>query len=235
MTAPAASHFSLVRYWEQGDALSHALAWLLLAMSVLSWFLILSKAYSNWRVRRAAPALDAFWDAPLLADGLALLTRADRENIYAPLPARALACAAGAATVAGALGRDEQVVRQLRQQVNRSSARIESGLTMLASVGATAPFVGLLGTVWGIRQALANVSAAGALQIDRVAGPVGEALIMTAFGLMVAIPAVLAYNGFLKIGARHDLEDGNLILWSRPLVAAGEDPGPPRADIANRR
>lgn len=208
------SAFSIARYWEQGDAISHAVAYLLLAMSLVSWFFILSKAFSLWRVRRAAPALDAFWAAPTLKDGIALLTLADAEDVYAPLPAYGLAHSAGAQTLAGEMSRNEQVVRVLRQQITRSTHRIESGLTLLASVGATAPFVGLLGTVWGIYHALANVSAAGIVQIDKVAGPVGEALIMTGFGLVVAIPAVLAYNAFNRLnrvtlaeldGFAHDL------------------------------
>ena len=93
----------------------------------------------------------------------------------------------------------ELITRTLRQEINRVSARLESGLTLLASVGSTAPFIGLFGTVWGIYHALAAVSAAGTVQIDKVAGPVGEALIMTALGLLVAIPAVLAYNAFTRV------------------------------------
>ncbi|UUZ52406.1 MotA/TolQ/ExbB proton channel family protein [Massilia sp. H-1] len=209
--------FSIARYWEQGDAISHAVAWLLLAMSLASWFIIFSKAYSSWRVRRAAPALDAFWAAPTLQDGIALLTLADSEGVYAPLlGCRAWPMRAAAATwLRSEMKREEQVVRVLRQQINRSTQRIESGLTLLASIGATAPFVGLLGTVWGIYHALANVSAAGVVQIDKIAGPVGEALIMTGFGLVVAIPAVLAYNGLNRVnrvtlteldGFAHDLQ-----------------------------
>jgi biopolymer transport protein ExbB len=208
-------HFSLARYWEQGDAISHAVAWLLLAMSLVSWCVIFSKAFSTWRVRRAAPALDAFWAAPNLKDGITLLTLADREDIYAPLPTYGLAHSAGGHNLAGEMKREEQIVRVLRQQITRSTHRIESGLTLLASIGATAPFVGLLGTVWGIYHALSNVSAAGIVQIDKIAGPVGEALIMTAFGLVVAIPAVLAYNGLNRLnrvtlseldGFAHDLQ-----------------------------
>lgn len=213
MLGPA-SQFSLARWWAQGDAIGHAVALLLLAMSLLSWFFILSKAWSSWRVRAAAPAIDAFWAAPTVHDGMALLTLADREGVYAPLPAAGLAHAGGAATLASTMTRDEQVTRVLRQQMTRSTERLESGLTWLASIGATAPFVGLLGTVWGIYHALSNVSAAGVVQIDRIAGPVGEALIMTGLGLVVAIPAVLAYNGFNRInrttlaeldGFAHDL------------------------------
>lgn len=211
---PPANHFSVARYWEQGDAISHAVAYALMLMSLVSWFFILSKAFSTWRVRRAAPALDAFWGAPNLRDGIALLSLADRERVYVPLPEQGLAHLGGAATLAGEMSRDEQIVRVLRQEITRATHRIESGLTVLASIGATAPFVGLLGTVWGIYHALSNVSAAGIVQIDKIAGPVGEALIMTGFGLVVAIPAVLAYNGLNRLnrltlaeldGFAHDL------------------------------
>ncbi|UOD31725.1 MotA/TolQ/ExbB proton channel family protein [Massilia violaceinigra] len=211
---PPDNHFSVARYWEQGDAISHAVAWVLMLMSLVSWFFILSKAFSSWRVRRAAPALDAFWGAPSLRDGIALLALADRERIYVSLPQQGLAHAGGAATLAGEMRRDEQIIRVLRQEITRSTHRIESGLTVLASIGATAPFVGLLGTVWGIYHALSNVSTAGIVQIDKIAGPVGEALIMTGFGLVVAIPAVLAYNGLNRLnrltlaeldGFAHDL------------------------------
>jgi biopolymer transport protein ExbB len=215
MAPPApVNHFSLSSWWGQGDSISHAVAWLLLAMSLASWFLILSKVFLNLRARRAAPALDAFWAAPNVEDGLALLRATDREGIFAALPAEGLALSARGASVAAQLDREEQVTRVLRQAIHRSTRKLESGVTLLASIGATAPFVGLLGTVWGIYHALSNVSTAGAIQIDKVAGPVGEALIMTGFGLVVAIPAVLAYNAFNRLnrltlaeldGFAHDL------------------------------
>jgi len=198
--------FSLARYWERGDAISHAIAYLLLAMSLVSWFFILAKSFAAWRTRRSAPAVPAFWDAPTMADGVAALTLADPELIYAPLAQQgaaqlAVSGASGAtkASLGGTLHHGEQVTRLLRDAIHRSTMRLEAGLTLLASIGSTAPFVGLLGTVWGIYQALAAVSASGTVQIDKVAGPVGEALIMTAIGLSVAIPAVLAYNGFNRV------------------------------------
>jgi biopolymer transport protein ExbB len=211
---PSDQHFTIARYWEQGDAVSHAVAYVLLAMSLASWFFIFAKAYSSWRIRRAAPALAAFWAAPTVTDGIAVLTLADSEDIFAPLPTYGLAHSAGPSNLGGQVSRGDQITRVLRQQIMRSTQRIESGLTLLASIGATAPFVGLLGTVWGIYHALSNVAAAGTVQIDKVAGPVGEALIMTGCGLMVAIPAVLAYNGFNRLnrltlaeldGFAHDL------------------------------
>jgi biopolymer transport protein ExbB len=189
----------IVQAWLHGDAVSHALAWLLVAMSLASWFYIFSKAWSAWRIRRGTRALEFFWNAPSLPDAISLLRAADGENVYTPLAAQG-AHAAGMSAQAGSLNasidQGELITRTLRREINRVSARLESGLTLLASVGATAPFVGLLGTVWGIYHAMTAVSGAGAVQIDKVAGPVGEALIMTALGLVVAIPAVLAYNAF---------------------------------------
>ena len=225
MTPVAETPFSIARYWAQGDPLSHAVAYLLLAMSLVSWFYILSKSYSSWRVRRAASAVDTFWAAPTMDDGLALLRLADPEAIYLPLPQQAGAWLAQTPTLAGAMHGDEQITRVLRQQIMRSTERVEHGLTLLASIGATAPFVGLLGTVWGIYHALGRVSSSGALQMEKVVGPVGEALIMTAFGLMVAIPAVLAYNAFNRLnrstlaeldGFAHDLQ----AYFKRPATGA---------------
>ena len=189
-------------YWAHGDAITHSVAYLLLLMSVLSWYYIFSKGWSAWRIRRSAAALDAFWKAPTLDDAIAIVRRADSENIYTPLAAQG-ALAANVGAQSGSLNASvdpgELITRTLRQEINRVSSRLESGLTLLASVGSTAPFVGLFGTVWGIYHALVAVSAAGTIQIDKVAGPVGEALIMTAAGLVVAIPAVLGYNAFNRV------------------------------------
>src|SRR5471030_2740486 len=120
MTPDLDHQFSLARYWERGDAISHAIAYLLLAMSLVSWFFILAKSYAAWRTRRSAPAVQAFWDAPTMADGVAALTLADPELIYAPLAqqgAARLAGHAGAAaraSLSGTLGHGEQVTRLLR-------------------------------------------------------------------------------------------------------------------------
>ncbi|MDR3480893.1 MAG: MotA/TolQ/ExbB proton channel family protein [Burkholderiaceae bacterium] len=192
----------IAHYWSQGDAITHAVAYLLLLMSLVSWYFIISKTWSALHVRRAAGALEAFWKAPTLTDAIALLQKVDRENVYSPLAIHGNE-AANAKAQAGSLNASSNasdlITRTLRREINRVSARLEAGLTILASVGATAPFVGLLGTVWGIYHALAAVSMAGTVQIDKVAGPVGEALIMTALGLTVAIPAVLAYNALNRV------------------------------------
>lgn len=190
---------AIARYWEQADALGHLVGWLLLIMSVLSWTLILTKAWHFWRIRKAAPTLRAFWRAPSLADAVSLLCLADRSGIFINL-AKAAQDASDAAqrnsTLAASAGVSEVLTRDLRQELQALTVRLETGLSFLASVGATAPFIGLLGTVWGIYHALTAISSTGTVQIDQLAGPVGEALVMTALGLMVAIPAVLAYNAF---------------------------------------
>jgi biopolymer transport protein ExbB len=224
----------LIHFWQAGDAVTHSVAWLLLGMSIVSWYLILVKAVSAWRLRRSGRAgLTRFWAAGSLEEGIAALQREDRERIFAPLAEKVqLASQAQTQASLGAtVDRHELVVRVLRQEITQASARLESGLTFLASVGSTAPFIGLFGTVWGIYHALINIASAGQVMIDRVAGPVGEALIMTAAGLAVAIPAVLGYNAYTRLnrltlaeldGFAHDLVA--LVTTGRRVGDAGADP-----------
>lgn len=175
------------------------------AMSILTWFYIFHNAFRLWSVRRRADKLlEDFWDAPAPARAMA---RLEAEPDYEPLSKIALEAAQAAAhhadseggRMAEALSRHEFIDRGLRQSVAREEGRLETGLTLLATVGSTAPFVGLFGTVWGIYHALIGISGAGSASLDVVAGPVGEALIMTCMGLGVAIPAVLAYNMFVRV------------------------------------
>ncbi|WP_175971354.1 MotA/TolQ/ExbB proton channel family protein [Burkholderia sp. BCC0322] len=187
----------VVHYLESGDAITHAVAYVLLAMSIASWCFLLMKAWLLIRAKRQGPrALAAFWRAPSLDAGIAALAGADRERVFVPLAeaARDAADDHDPAALAARVERGERVLRALRHAMLRSQRRLEFGQVLLASIGSTAPFVGLLGTVWGIYHALGSIAASGQAQIENVAGPVGEALIMTAFGLVVAIPAVLAYN-----------------------------------------
>ncbi|AKM42361.1 flagellar motor protein MotA [Burkholderia contaminans FFH2055] len=187
----------VVHYLESGDAITHAVAYVLLAMSVASWCFLLMKAWLLVRAKRQGPrALAAFWRASSLDAGIAALAGADRERVFVPLAeaARDAADDHDPAALAARVERSERVLRALRHAMLRSQRRLEFGQVLLASIGSTAPFVGLLGTVWGIYHALGSIAASGQAQIENVAGPVGEALIMTAFGLVVAIPAVLAYN-----------------------------------------
>lgn len=222
MTPPAIPQaYGLAHYWAHGDAITHMVAYVLLAMSIASWYYILSKSWSAWRIRQAAGAMEDFWNAPTLEDGTRMLENADRENIFAPLAVRSIAAAnlrlqnGTAPSLNMQIDRGELITRTLRQEIRRAAARMETGQTLLASVGATAPFIGLFGTVWSIYHALTAVAFSGSMQIDKIAGPVGEALIMTALGLLVAIPAVLAYNAFTRInrvtlaeldGFAHDLQ-----------------------------
>ncbi|UQN68858.1 MotA/TolQ/ExbB proton channel family protein [Burkholderia multivorans] len=187
----------VVHYLESGDAITHAVAYVLLAMSIASWCFLLMKAWLLVRAKRQGPrALAAFWRASSLESGIAALAGADRERVFVPLAeaARNAADEHEPAALAARVERSERVLRALRHAMLRSQRRLEFGQVLLASIGSTAPFVGLLGTVWGIYHALGSIAASGQAQIENVAGPVGEALIMTAFGLVVAIPAVLAYN-----------------------------------------
>ena len=180
------------------DAVGIFVALLLLSMSVSAWVVIGWK----WRVLRRAladigRAVPAFWDAPTLADGRARLAAMDREGLLVPLLDAATATATPATLQAGTRPAS-QLTRRLRDALHAALAHLHFGQVLLASVGSTAPFVGLFGTVWGIYHALAAIGEGTGFTIDKVAAPVGEALIMTAAGLAVAIPAVLAYNVFGK-------------------------------------
>jgi len=199
---PESQVFGLAGLWAQGDFVIRTVALLLLAMSIASWYLILTRTLRLMRRNRVFAAVEAFWEAPDLAAGLGLLRDAAAPNPFAALAEQGTAAMHHAQgshqSLSAAFDRSEFVTRALRQSMARSTARLEAGLTLLASIGATAPFVGLFGTVWGIYHALVQIGHSGAATLDRVAGPVGEALIMTAFGLFVAIPAVLAYNAFVR-------------------------------------
>jgi len=189
-------------FWNQGDAVSRAVALLLLLMSVSAWVVILWKGWTLARTRRSiARAVPAFWAAPDLAGGRQALHSFDAEGVLLPLLDAATA-ATDAGTLDAAGKRESRLTRRLRDALHGVLQRLQFGQVLLASIGATAPFVGLFGTVWGIYHALLSISAGGHLTIEKVSGPVGEALIMTAAGLAVAIPAVLAYNIFGKqVGA----------------------------------
>ena len=196
----------LTHFWTASDGIGRAVALLLLAMSVTAWVLILWK---GWLLRRAmgdiTRAVPAFWDAANLDDGRTRLAALDREAVLLPL--------LDAATTPGPNGTlehtgslESQLTRRLRDALNRTLRQLQFGQVLLASIGSTAPFVGLFGTVWGIYNALAGMALAGSITIDKVSGPISEALIMTAAGIAVAVPAVLAYNGFGKWVAACEVE-----------------------------
>jgi biopolymer transport protein ExbB len=195
-------------FWAQGDAVSKAVALLLLSMSVAAWVLIFWK---SWVLKRTehdiARAVPAFWAAPSVEAGRERLAALDREGVLQPLLEAATQMPPTGTLESG--GRlEDQLTRRLRDALHAGLRHLQFGQVLLASIGSTAPFVGLFGTVWGIYHALVGIAASGQMTIEKVSGPVGEALIMTAAGLAVAIPAVLAYNLFGKwvAGSEAELE-----------------------------
>jgi len=209
----------LAAFWAESDAIGRTVVALLLAMSVSAWVLIAWKGWVLLRTRHdIARAVPAFWAADTLAAGSARLLALDREQVLLPLLLASTSTDA-IGTLASRASGASQLTRRLRDALHHSLSHLQFGQVLLASIGSTSPFIGLFGTVWGIYHALLSISAAGTITIDKVAGPVGEALIMTAAGLAVAIPAVLAYNLFGKWvaaceaeleGFAHDLREMSL-------------------------
>ena len=201
------SQLGLIGLWTQGDWVTRAVFLLLLGMSLASWIVILVKALDVVRYKKLAAATETFWHAEDFAQGMARLGPADNNPFHQLAVDGREAAAHHRATRAqlhDSLDVSDWVTRCLRNSIDDTTATLQSGLAVLASVGSTAPFVGLFGTVWGIYHALMGIGAAGAATIDKVAGPIGEALIMTALGLAVAIPAVLGYNALVR-GNKHIL------------------------------
>ena len=189
-------------FLSQSDAVGKTLLGLLVLMSVASWALILIKGLSQFiRGRRSEKFLDFFWNARSLDEVHAEIRTHGVQDPFGHLAAHAIQAQAhhakyGAAKLQEAGTGQEFVTRTIKKVLDEETTRLENGLTLLATVGATAPFVGLFGTVWGVYHALLAIGMSGAGTLDKVAGPVGEALIMTGIGLAVAIPAVIAYNAF---------------------------------------
>ena len=181
----------------EGDTVTWSTAAVMLLMSVLSWVVILYKLWFMATARRNVPqAVDAFWQMPDLAQAQAKVKQLDRQGLVQPM-ADAVAQADSAAadgSLAQCSAQGQRLMRSLRTALGAAASQLQWGQTLLATIGATAPFVGLLGTVWGIHHALGTLAGSGQVDIAQLAGPVGEALVMTAAGLAVALPAVLAYN-----------------------------------------
>jgi biopolymer transport protein ExbB len=207
-------------FWGQTDAVGRAVTLLMLLMSVVSWALIFWKSWVLQRVASDLPrALEAFWASPDWALARERLVGLDREGVALPLLE-----AAQAQELAGSLAQSApnaaQRTRRLRHALQASLAHLRMGQVWLASVGSTSPFIGLFGTVWGIYHALVEMSLSGAVTVDKVSGPVGEALIMTAAGLAVAIPAVLGYN---LLGKRIAAAEEQLEGFAYDLLAASSE------------
>ena len=218
----------VLHFLAQSDAIGRAVALALLLMSISSWVVIVWKAIVLRRASRdLAHGVPAFWDAATLQDGQRRLLALDRERVLSPLVDAALS-ADGPRTLAARGRAESQRTRRLRDALQRSVSHLQTGQVLLASVGSTAPFVGLFGTVWGIYHALVAIGDAGQFSIDKVAGPVGEALVMTAAGLAVAIPAVLGYNLHGQwIGRCEAALEG----FAHDLRELLDGPAPPRDDV----
>lgn len=195
------SAFGIANVWLQGDFVTRTVAVVLIGMSVASWAVIALKALDIVRYKKHARAAQQFWHSP---DFLAAVESLGAEPTN---PFRQLALQGREATshhsntkahLHDSLDISDWVTRCLRNAIDGFTSHLQSGLAVLASVGSTAPFIGLFGTVWGIYHALVAIGTSGQSTIDKVAGPIGEALIMTALGLAVAIPAVLGYNALVR-------------------------------------
>jgi biopolymer transport protein ExbB len=194
-----ATEFNSLDFITQGGAVTIAVALILLAMSIASWYFIVVKTMQTLKTNKQINRdTSTFWAAPNLET---VLNKLQHTSPTGQLAIFALESSVHHKTYKAAeagCSHEEFIARSMRRSLSLQQAKLESGLSVLASVGSVSPFVGLFGTVWGIYHALASISASGQATLDKVVGPVGEALIMTAIGLAVAIPAVLAYNAFLK-------------------------------------
>ena len=232
----------LLHWWRQGDAVTQGTALVLLVMSVASWVVIVWKLRTMRRASADVPRCTAaFWQSPSLDLAAQRLQSFDREALVLPLVVAANSIAtgridgSGVATLAHAGSLTQQLTRVLRDALHGVLGKLQFGQVLLATVGSTAPFVGLLGTVWGIYHALTAIAGAGQITIDRVSGPVGEALVMTAAGLAVAIPAVLAYNVFGRLIGRVEADlEGFALDLRELLVDAAAGPGNAPAAHAER-
>jgi biopolymer transport protein ExbB len=194
--ANVANPYGFGALWSQGDIVSRATILILVIMSLASWYVLVTKLLAQSRMGgQGRAANESFWKADSVQQGA--------EALQPGSPYRYIAESAIEATrkhdgLIGKVDLNTWVAQSIERAVGTVHSRTQEGLAVLATVGSTAPFVGLFGTVWGIYNALVRIGASGQASIDRVAGPVGEALIMTAIGLAVAVPAVLGYNWLVR-------------------------------------
>ena len=214
--------FGLHHLWTQGDFVTHFVALVLLFLSVVTWVILISRIWGLRNIKRLKNELDGFWRARSFDEGLASLSNHELNPFYKVAKtanessAHHLNQRSNHRELLQTLNYSEWMARSLKNGIDASAGQLQKGLTFLASTGATAPFIGLFGTVWGIYHALIAISSSGSAQIDQVAGPIGEALIMTAFGLAVAIPAVLGYNA---INRSNKLVMADLNRFANDLLA----------------
>jgi biopolymer transport protein ExbB len=247
--APAVSNpYGPMALINNGDPLSHGVLIVLALMSFFSWYIILTKLWDQRKLKQSSKVVEKqFWTAPTVKDGIERLKKGDEYRVIAEEGTRAQSHHDGRLT--DRIDLNEWITMTMQRAVNNAGTRLQAGLGFLASVGSTAPFVGLFGTVVGIIRALVSIGLSGQPSIDKVAGPVGEALIMTAFGLIVAVPAVLGYNWLVSRnkaaldGLRNFASDlhaylvggarvgGNEVATARPATATAA----PAAAAAGRK
>ncbi|NOT16275.1 MAG: MotA/TolQ/ExbB proton channel family protein [Methylotenera sp.] len=200
--AVAAQQLGVANFIANVDTVGKVVLVFLLILSIATWYLIITKSLANWlEAKRANAFLAKFRNIDSLEQINSLVKQGKPDNAFANLATEGLGAlrnvgSFGGAKIAAAGGLSEFMTRAIRNGIDQESARCENGLTILASAGSASPYIGLFGTVWAIYHALVNIGLSGQGTLDKVAGPVGEALIMTAIGLAVAIPAVFAYNAF---------------------------------------
>ncbi len=244
--ATSAPGLGFGHFLQQSDAVGRFLLVVLIVMSVASWALIVSKSLAQWQRRsRGDKFLRLFWNATSLEAVQHEITTHGVRDPFSHLTAHAMHAQAhharyGAAKLEEAGSAQEFLTRTIKKVLDEETMKLESGLSVLATVGATAPFVGLFGTVWGVYHALVAIGMSGAGTLDKVAGPVGEALIMTGLGLAVAIPAVMGYNALVRsnrvLTARLDAFAYELFTFlstGQSLRANAAPPAPPKVHNLN--
>jgi biopolymer transport protein ExbB len=200
------SDFGMAHLWNQGDVVTHIVAIILILMSIGSWFIIITRFISLYQIKPLVADIALFWKKSSWQDGLQVFNKKENNPFYT--------MASSAHTIlqeqqlgashenhlplANQMKWDDWLSSRLKGELDLVIGKMQNGLAFLASTGATAPFIGLFGTVWGIYHALMTIGSSGSASIDQVAGPIGEALVMTGLGLVVAIPAVLGYNALSK-------------------------------------
>jgi biopolymer transport protein ExbB len=192
--------FGLANLWLEGDAITRFVALALLASSIVTWVILLTRFWDLRHLRKLGPELENFWHATSFEQGIQSFSDPSNNPYYQIAKASMESShhhqsqATNHRELLQTLNYSEWMARSIKNSIDSVAGKLQKGLTFLGSTGATAPFIGLFGTVWGIYHALIAISTSGSAQIDQVAGPIGEALIMTALGLAVAIPAVLGFN-----------------------------------------
>src|SRR6202171_2965504 len=217
--------YGLEALWKQGDFISRGTLIILVIMSMGSWYIMFVKVYEQMKLFRQAKVVqESFWSAGSVQEGTAVLKEGTAFRYIAESGIKATSHHEG--KLLEQIDLNTWVTMSIQRAVENVSSRLQDGLAFLATVGSTSPFVGLFGTVWGIYHALTAIGIAGQASIDKVAGPVGEALIMTAFGLAVAVPAVLGYNWLVRRNkaamdmVRSFAADLHAVLLSAPKTPA---------------